>query len=179
MDNNVNMELMKQQERLIEFLGRSMQSRETELHKKLSTIHETNQSGEREDESSTGGIQRGLHNSQTATHDENDMEFDLEEKDKLLERIESLALALDPHHSGVLYLDEMVTKMHHSIGPSPSSVAPDPPARNPPVPSPLREEIWKAHDLHINVHREREQGNNARQVRASSRLIGRTSPAPG
>ena len=109
--DNVNLDLIRQQERLMRFLGKTVQSRDSDLQKKLSTIQETAQSNEREDESSTG-IQKGLNN-KTVIPEENDMEFEIEEKDAMLEKIETIALALDAHQIGVLYLKEIV--LHVSL----------------------------------------------------------------
>ena len=109
MDNsrhNDALKLVKMQEKLSIYLAKKHHSREIDLHRKLSTIHETDQSIEREDESSTG-IQNGM-KSKTLVQEAFDMEFEMEPKDLLLEKIEGIALALDAHQCGVLYLQEIV-----------------------------------------------------------------------
>lgn len=95
----------KSQEKILKYLTKKYQSRETDLSKKLSTINESAQSIEKEDESSTG-IQKGLSNKNSIQ--EFDMEFEVEPKDILLEKIEQIALIIDIHKCGVLYLEEIV-----------------------------------------------------------------------
>ena len=106
MDNCTNLELIKEQERLLKFLGKTVQSRDSDLQRRLSTINETNQSIDIEDESSTG-IQKNP-NIKIPIQDENDMEFVQEPKDALLKKIESIALSLDTHGLGVLLVKETV-----------------------------------------------------------------------
>ena len=95
--NNLN-RLMEREENESELqLLKTPQSRESERQQKLSTIQETNQSREKEDEANSSVEHCG-------------MEFDVEDKDELTEKIELLALALDLRSSGFLYLKEMVAR---------------------------------------------------------------------
>ena len=73
---------------------------------KLSTILETNQSVEKDGEEHRGDVDpSGTHVGSFAG---DEMEFEVDEKDDMLRGIENIAIKLDIHKNGILFLRQLV-----------------------------------------------------------------------
>lgn len=97
---------------VLRYKGRMGVSRDEELKPHLSIIRESNQSGEKaseDEEDQKLPLNLG----------DTDMQFDFEEQDERLERIEIIASRLDIHRNGTLYLKEIVSyqaEQHRRLG---------------------------------------------------------------